>query len=303
MIGAAELTSTGLAIVTVAPPGKSPRAVIKIAMTPGTQRGLARETAALASLHGDERLGTWRDLLPRQLARGSVEGHSYRVDSVLAGRPAEHVTVTLARRRMLDMAAEVVDVLHRATATTVRGNAGELWVDVHLSELARHAARRWPPASSLELLREELHDALAGRTFSASRIHGDYWPGNVIWGAVDKTHAAPVGIVDWEASAPLELPIHDILHLVLYTRRLVTGGELGHILRDQLRGAQWSEHERVLLDRFGGWGRCGSLTERHCLLLYWLRHVAMHARQQSSPVGYRYRVWEQRNLLPVLTSL
>jgi hypothetical protein len=36
------------------------------------------------------------------------------------------------------------------------------------------------------------------------------------------------------------------------------------------------------------------------LLLYWLRHVALHARQQSQQVGYRYRLWERRNVEPVL---
>jgi hypothetical protein len=303
VIGPTQLTSTGIAIALVGLIGESPRAVIKLAMTPGAHRGLARETDALAALHGDDRLGGWRDLLPRQLATGSIGGHSYRIDSILAGRPAEYVTVTSARRRMLHMVAEAVEVLHRTTAARVGNNLGELWVDEHLKELARHGALRRSIVSRLELLREELHEALGGQAFSACRIHGDYWLGNVIWGEVGSARGVPVGIVDWEASAPLELPCHDMLHLLLYTRRQVTGRELGQVVRDQLRGAEWSEDERVLLKRFGAWDRCGSLSQRHCLLLYWLRHVAMHARQQSSPAGYRYRVWEQRNIVPVLASL
>jgi Phosphotransferase enzyme family len=303
VIGATRLTSTGLAIATVRRIGESPRAVIKLAMTPGARRGLARETIALAALRGDDRLGGWRELLPRQLARGSVGGHSYRVDSILAGQPAEYVTVSTARRRMLHMAAEAADVLHRATAATVGSNVGDLWVDVHLRELARHGPLRRSLVSRLELLREELHDALSAQAFPACRIHGDYWLGNVIWRGVGSARTAPVGIIDWEASAPLELPCHDMLHLLLYTRRQVTGRELGLVIRDQLRGAEWAEDERVFLDRFGVWDRCGSLSQRHCLLLYWLRHVSAHTRQQSPPVGYRYRVWEQRNIVPVLASL
>ena len=45
------------------------------------------------------------------------------------------------------------------------------------------------------------------------------------------------------------------------------------------------------------------LSDRHALLLYWLRHAALHTRQQRAPVGYRYRLWERRNLHPVLAAL
>jgi aminoglycoside phosphotransferase (APT) family kinase protein len=304
VVEASELTSTGVAIVRITTLRESPGAVIKIAMTPAAGRGLERETATLAALRGDDRLGRWRQLLPRTLGQGSVEGHPYRVDRALAGRPAlERLSGTAARRRLLNMTAGPIDVLHRATATTPGDDVRERWVDEHLRELARHAARRRPPASGLARLRDELREALTGQTFSAGRIHGDYWLGNVLWGNAGSMPAAPVGIVDWDASAPLELAVHDLLHLVLYTRRLLTGRELGHIIRDHLLGVRWPEEERVLLARFGGWERWGSLSERHCLLLYWLRHVAMHARQQSSPGGARYRVWERRNILPVLASL
>lgn len=303
VIDAINLTSTGLAIVTTASQTKQPGAVIKIAMTAGAQRALERETSALAALHGEERLGTWREFLPQPLAEGTADGHRFRVDSMLAGRPAEHVDVTLSRARMLDMAAEVVTVLHRATATTLRGTVTEVWVDAHLDELTRYARRRQPLASHLDLLRAELHEALAGQAFVVGWIHGDYWLGNVVWGGAGPADAAPAGIVDWEAASPFELALHDLLHLVMYARRLQTGRELGQIVRDRLRGAEWSEQEQIFLRRFGALDACGALSERHCLLLYWLRQVAMHARQQTWPVGYRYRLWEQRNIVPVLTAL
>ena len=49
--------------------------------------------------------------------------------------------------------------------------------------------------------------------------------------SIDELH----GIVDWEASTAVELPLHDLLHLLLSTRRLRTGRELGHIICEQLR--------------------------------------------------------------------
>jgi Phosphotransferase enzyme family len=203
---------------------------------------------------------------------------------------------------MQETAAETIHVLHRSTATTVLGDFGLAgrWVDAHLDELSRHGGRNKPLAGGLERLRDELCDALEGITFSAAWIHGDYWLGNLLFSGEPST---PAGIVDWDAAAPIELPLHDLLHLLLYTRRLVTGEELGQIVRRQLSGGAWSSQERRLLDRYGAWRHDGSLSDRHALLLYWLRHVALHARQQRPPVGYRYRLWERRNVDPVLAAL
>src|SRR2546430_10380749 len=97
--------------------------------------------------------------------------------------------------------------------------------------------------------------------------------------------------------------MHDLLHLMLYTGRLVTGQELGQIVAGQLSGGSWSPEEHRMFDAYGAWRHDGSLSDRHALLLYWLRHAALHARQQRAPVGYRYRLWERRNLHPVLAAL
>jgi aminoglycoside phosphotransferase (APT) family kinase protein len=306
VVSSAQVTSTGKAIVVLAPVGEPPCAVIKMPMTPGAVGGLERETAVLSALHADGRLGRWPELLPRTRAHGSIAGQPYRIDSALAGRPVlERVMDANARRSLLNAAAETIDVLHRATATARHGDPelAERWVDRPVRELMRHGGRGRALAIGLERLRDELHEALAGGTFSVGYIHGDYWLGNLLFSGAGSTTGAPDGIVDWDEAAPLELPLHDLLHLLLYTRRLITGRELGQIVRDHLRGGEWSADEHLLLDRHGRWRRDGSLSDRHALLLYWLRQVAVHARQQTPPVGYRYRLWERRNVVPVVTSL
>lgn len=303
VVARAELTSTDVAVLVLAPIHEPPCMVIKMPMSAQAVRGLEREAGALAALHADGRLGEWRHVMPRPCTSGKVGGQSYRVDVALTGRPVlDRVKHGAARGRMQETAAETIHVLHRTTATTVLGDFGlaRRWVDAHLGELLRHGGRRKPLAPGLERLRDELHDALGGGTFSAGWIHGDYWLGNLLFSGEPST---PAGIVDWDAAAPIELPLHDLLHLLLYTRRLVTGEELGQIVRRQLSGGAWSSQERRLLDRYGAWRHDGSLSDRHALLLYWLRHVALHARQQRPPVGYRYRLWERRNVDPVLAAL
>lgn len=303
-VASALLSSTGIAVITVRPAGEPPCAVIKLPTIPTAVEGLDRETATLAALHGNERLGPWRERLPRPRAHGTLNGQRYRIDSALSGRQVlEPLVRSEVRARALSAAADAIGVLHQATVSKrpARVELAERWVDEPLTELDRRAVRRRSIAAGLRRLHDELHEAVARRAFSTCWIHGDYWLGNLLFSDPAMPNAAP-GIVDWDAAAPLELSLHDVLHLLLYTRRLLTGRELGHLVRDQLIGSRWLPEERELLDRHAAW-RPAALSDRHALLLYWLRHVAMNARQQPRSVGYRYRLWERRNVLPVLASL
>jgi hypothetical protein len=305
-VSRAELTSTGMAVVFLAPIGASPCAVLKLPLTSGAVRGLERETMALGALHDDDRLGTWRSLLPRPCARGSIEGQAYRVDSVLPGRPIlGPVMASADPGGPWRAAAEAICRLHDATATRLPGDfdRAELWVDVHLRELELRSAWRRSTVLAVERLRDELHAALADWTGRAGGIHGDYWLGNLLFTDGDAGGEKPAGIIDWDAWAPLELPLHDVLHLLLHTRQMRTRRELGDVVARQLRESEWSAQERQLLTRSKTWSREGSLRERHAVLLYWLRQTAMHARQQPRQVGYRYRLWERRNVLPVVAAL
>lgn len=297
-----ELTSTGSAIIKVRIGRGQPGVVVKLAMTPAAGDALTRETAILTVLHRQAALGGWCELLPRAFVKGELRGQPYRIDSSLDGSPPSARTVQDAvPTDLLASAADAIAALHAATATALKVDSAVLdrWVDGPLRELARPGLTA-PPV--LEHLREELHEALGGRRFSVGWIHGDYWLGNLL---VSPAASGPVvsGIVDWEAAAPGELPLHDLLHLTLSTRRLRTGAELGHIVRDRLLDREWPVEERLLLERRPSCDETDPLSPRHALLLYWLRHLALHVRQQGPAPGWRFRWWQQRNVLPVLELL
>jgi hypothetical protein len=302
VIARAELTSTDVAVVIVSPPGGPPCAVFKLPITARAVDGVERESRALAALHADERLRDWRQLIPLPRASGALDGRSYRVDTVLRGRlMLDRLGVATTRRRLLESAAETIHVLHRATATRVEIDDGlaERWIDAPVDDLLAHRGARGLE-SPLHRLREELRAGLIGRRLSAGWIHGDYWLGNLLFEA---SEARPRGIVDWDAAAETQLPIIDVLHLLLSTRWLTSGRELGDIVVEQLRGGEWPGEERAVLDRYGAWCHEGSLSERQMLLMYWLRHVAHHARQQEKNGGFPYRRWQSKNVRPVLEWL
>jgi aminoglycoside phosphotransferase (APT) family kinase protein len=299
ILGTERTTARG-AVVKLGRPGGEPWAILKIATTPEGKRMLDHETEVLGALQADERLGGLRGVIPRPLARGTQQRRSYRLDSVVRGRSVTESKAAVTPP-MLRAALEAISTLHTKTATTVAGGPelAERWVDAPLRALTHHARRSRGRTHRFERLRDELHGALDTGRLTVSWIHGDYWLGNVLF-----SDASWVGgIVDWDASAPLELPFHDLLHLLLYTRRLVTGRELGELVSDQIRGRPWSAAERELLGDYWTGLPASPLSERHIVLLYWLRQAAAHARQQSGRIRYKYGWWEQRNVLPVLGAV
>ena len=302
VVSNAQATSTGMAIVSLGPTGGFPRFVLKMPMTPQAEEGLRRESRVLANLHADERLGDWRQLIPRPITQGTAGRWVYRVDAALAGAPAaDGVARERGRGPLQETAAETIHFLHRAPTRTVLGDhaLAQRWVDARLHDLWPRGVRREWLRSRCTRLRDELHGAVLGRALRTSWVHGDFWLGNLLL----SQDGSIGGIVDWDAASPDELALHDLMHLLLYTRRMATGQELGLIVRNQLRDAAWPDHELALLERYGAGSHDGALSDRHALLLYWLRQVAAHARQQSGRGGPRYRLWERRNVRPVLAEL
>jgi hypothetical protein len=299
----AQLTSTGMAIVVLAAAGEAPSVVVKLPMNRAAALRLARETAVLTAISADRRLGRWRDVIPRPHVAGTYGGQRYRIDSALPGATGTGLLAAPgAGHGVLRSATESIAVLHETTARSVTGDPdlAHHWVDVHVRELLSHIDRDRRLRLALERIGAELEGVIIGGTFSASRIHGDYWPGNLLFASPNGGPRAVAGIVDWDASAGRELPLHDLLHLLFYTRRLLAGRELGEVVQEHLVSGEWSAEEHVLLAGHPLWSGDGSLSGHHALLLYWLRHAAMHTRQQIAQAGWRYRLWQRRNVLPVL---
>jgi aminoglycoside phosphotransferase (APT) family kinase protein len=295
----AHSTEAGVTALMLGPPDEAPCAVLRIALGHEARRSLTREAATVTALEPDERLLDWRRLLPRVLAEGELDGATYLLQRALQGRNAASLLGAAPARRLQAVAAEAIGVLHERTA--VPAVASVATVDRWLSDPVRRvgraalACRGTRGRHALSRLTAEVRTAVIGRRVQVSRVHGDFWLGNLL---VTGDGRSATGIVDWEFAGRHELPALDLLHLVVYTRTLAERRELGGVVRALLEGEPWSAEERTLL------GSCDvellrdERYARAALLLYWLRHLASNLAQSS-----RYlhsHVWLARNVEPVL---
>jgi hypothetical protein len=292
---------TDTIIIMVGPADQPPRAVLKLPQTYQSLCGVRRQEEVLGALHADSRLGEWRSLLPKQLAGGEIAGQPYVAHHALAGVPGQRLLGHPATgERVLGTALGAIRPLHWRTASpaVIDETRLERWIDRPIRRLNAGLPRASRDRPALARLAAELRGTLAGRTLPTGWIHGDYWSGNLL---VTPDGGEVRGIVDWDLAAPDELPLHDVLHPLLYTRCLVQRRELGDVVRTLLHGRAWAPEERSLFTASALALSGDATTERAMVLLYWLRHVAAVVSQY--PPTLQRRWWFRKNVEAVLRCL
>lgn len=294
-------SDTDVAIVPIGPPDGPTQLIVKLADPGPALDSLRVQQLQLASLHADPRLADWTAITPRVVHMGSVDGIPYFVESALPGQSAsELIGDAQFRERLLPIAAELIAHLHRRTAARIRIDDAILhdWLEVPIGAIdaalgtrgGAHDARR-----ALVSLGAELRSALADREVLMGWMHGDYWPGNIL---ATPDGSRITGLVDWDLSSSTQLALHDPTLLIMMTRRLISGSQLGAIVRDLLADGPIQPVERSTLAAAGlepsAWGR----DRRETVLLAWLRFAGHFA-----PIDGRSPRWIRQNVMAVLETL
>jgi hypothetical protein len=285
---------SGTAIVAVGPDPDS-GALLKVAAGPCGRVELERQTTVLAAMHADARLGSWRELLPRVLAAGEVDGTYCVLETRL---PADDGRLELAdpdrRERLVAAAVTAIGELNRRTATQVEVTDRELnrWVSEPVARV--RAAVHGIDRRTLDRMERSLAARLAGRRVATGWTHGDYHPANVL---TDRD-GATVGIVDWCAAQPDGMVVLDVVSFLLFTDMSVRGQELGAVVRTWLgRGRsaelEWVHDAQTALDS-------DLIDVPTLILLAWLRHISHFIA--SEPPGALSPVWTHRNVRAVLRA-
>jgi aminoglycoside phosphotransferase (APT) family kinase protein/O-antigen/teichoic acid export membrane protein len=296
-------TVNDVLVVALGVPGEPPVGMLKLAETTSAVEGLRRQKATLQALQSDPRLADWCSLLPTILADDMTDAYPFIVERMLPGVESRRLVANPAvRERLQTTAVASIGELHRRTARLLRVDDALLrtWIDEPLARLGRMAASGVEPDGqrpALDRLAVELHAELAGRQVAVSWVHGDFVPGNIL---ATPDGSKLTGIVDWELASSADLPLLDVIQLLVSTRTHVQQRELGDVL-PELLGDAWTVHERGLLagaqQRLPG----EPVNLRTLLLLSWLRHVDSNLSKSTRYA--HHRIWMARNVNAVLMSV
>jgi aminoglycoside phosphotransferase (APT) family kinase protein len=294
------VTSTSVAVATVVRAECPRRYLVKIPWTAAGVVSLRHQAAVLERLRQEPRLSGLRPLLPRCVGQGEIEGRHYSVEEALPGVSASALMLQRDHRgALLRAATGVISELHARTReqTVLDRSTVYDWVDMPLRRIEELVLTR-PQGTRLvdavARLREELVAVLVGRSVHVSWIHGDFWPGNVLAAAPS---GVVTGVIDWDCAGPGQLPLHDLLNLHVFARRLTGGGELGAIV---VRALQCGIDQTLAVPAGDVATWLDAIPERAALVLDWLRHVLLFVDSEGDHDKPR---WLRGNVERVLVNV
>lgn len=279
--------------------GGSRGAVVKHPRSARATASLAHECDAVRRLSRDERLGSWRRLLPVVEERRLEGDLPLVVETCLPGVEADGLlrrSPGLARQ-VTESALSTIRELHLATGRTeeVSGRVAD-WLDPRLAVLVEEVrwCRTGEGAEALAVLRELVGRELAGRRLLVAWTHGDFHPGNVLLAEGQETVS---GVIDWAGAVPDGPALLDCHTFVLTVRHQLTGREFGEVVVDVVRRASLRLEDRRLLADVGALDP-GTRADTAFTLLTWLWHVAGNL-EKSARYARSHR-WVADNVVSVL---
>lgn len=284
-------------VMTVASRSYPEKVILKIPAASDALERLKRSSAALACMHVNLRSFECRGLLPQILVEQLSKPNPFLVESMVPGRQAEtFLRDAVKRDAVLEVAIKKITELHKGTreVTTIDEAILELWIDQHVKRICMFTGEETSSGRGIQQLAEELRDVLSGQVMTTSWIHGDYSPQNIL---LAEDGSRVTGIVDWERACSRQLPVLDIMHLLLSTRMLVEGKELGDVVYSFLTNQPVSAREHRFIYTDGLMAENPALELRTLILLTWFRHAASSNARQ-----YGNLLWFNKNIKHVING-
>jgi aminoglycoside phosphotransferase (APT) family kinase protein/SAM-dependent methyltransferase len=253
----------------------------KIVIFPLTAAVLARlrdEANILKALHeGNLHI---RPLVPEYYLEGEVLGQKYLVQQEIPGTSIDAAVSSLDR--MTWRALQVLTDFHHETSQEVVLH-DDLFRTLFSNPLHRVAQKLGPAsAPSLQRIEATLRTELLGKPFRTVWMHGDYKIENLMF---DPKRLQVSGIIDWDLSQKVGLPLLDLLYLIAYNRVIREGREMEEIFLDNILPGKLSSFERAARDEYiGKTGMDAGFTDI-LTVMFWIYHVAFRIEVASGAVS------------------
>jgi aminoglycoside phosphotransferase (APT) family kinase protein len=281
----------------------APRLVLKLPLTTDAERSTTGHRQVAITLHELPELHSFSSFVPRPIAWGDWQGRPYYLETAVPGVGAADLVRRQAEPVLMKQdAARLILQLH---VSTLRRKVVDEALFARLAgqdlALLRRLSGGWPEAAllakKLDALEHLLRRQIAGRELPFSWTHGDFWPGNLL---IDPSTGAIGGVVDWDRASADQIPLHDLMHLLAYTRKLQRRSELGEEIVTYLLPAAFDRYERSLVKEAIEQLDLPASVEffQAITLLYWLRFAA--ANLERYPAFQRDSRWLKNNVFLVL---
>jgi Ser/Thr protein kinase RdoA (MazF antagonist) len=298
------LTRSDVVVALIGARGQAaPRLVLKLPLTPDAQRSTADHRQVVSILHDLPALHAFRAFVPRAVAWGDLQDRPYYVETALPGvGAADLVRRQVEPASMMQDAAHLIGQLHLGTLRH-RMVDEALFTRLAGDDLAllRQLVVGWPESvllrQKLNQLEQLVQSQVAGRELPFAWTHGDFWPGNLL---IQPADGVIGGVVDWDRASAEGMPLHDLLHLLAYSRKLQRRSELGEEIVSYLLPAAFGKYERALIKAAIEQLELPTSVDffRAITLLYWLRFAATNLSRY--PAFQRDSRWLKNNVFLVL---
>jgi hypothetical protein len=268
----------------------------KLSLRPANEPRLRHSAETLAGLQASDWLTPFlADRCPRIVAAGTASGHYYSVETAIPGQDGLQLLKTKVGVQELILSAEQFALRLQKASLPDAGSAPRAWAadfESAVERVARLAAAAGGGPRYAELI-ADLRASLDRQPIPGTYAHGNFWPGNVLYGADNSL----TGVIDWDCATAASLPAVDLIYFLIRSYSLMRGGSFGEAFADWI-----DERSLPLLD--------GCLT-RHCQELMiplalivplayasWIQHLDAHCR--FGTVTSHQARWLQRNVRVVL---
>jgi O-antigen/teichoic acid export membrane protein len=263
--------------------------IVRFPLSEAAKRASARNAQILETIAQNDRLGSWRELVPVVRRYESGE-QSVLVETRLPGRSASG----LGKHAVRDVATQLAREVARLHQGSVTQDGRDAFMD-HLEERLKLFSRlpgSLARAADLETLHAALVRELTVVPLTFSLTQGDCWLGNAM---ISEDGGGPrlSGIIDWENGFLDGIPDVDLGHLWLVTQGQEIGRSLGHALGGD--------------DRFDSWLQSAGVARMNPLLaswvvlvLAWIEHVSGGVERSPNELT---NSWTSRNVDDVLPAI
>ncbi len=273
----AHYSLSDMDVISVGPAGQPPLLMLHLPRSQSAISGFAHHLQTCESLRADPRLDAdWKNLLPRLIYKGEFNHLPYYVMERIDGSSSALMKADFDRRKAaLQTAFRAILHLHQATALNLNVDVEIFnhWALAPLNVIRHSTMMYYHPQSHalLDKLEKHLLSSIFNKPMAVCRIHGDYWPSNILF---DHDGLRVIGIIDWDLSEPLGLPSKDLVNLFLSTRKLENSKmELGEIMAETLKRGVWRDYEQELWNQaqtaLGG----NFPNVSDAVLLFWVQHI------------------------------